>query len=175
MKHEKNRSTTLQGRGTRLRKGKHFIHPPPPPPPHTHRPTLTNTPACQHSNKHRPRPQSPFRGACLISPSAASLSRGRRWQVVPPVTQKRRCPSDPKASASVPEQSQQEATLCRSPSFHRRFHCVHLITGFSRGLVWQSFFDGWDVTKKKDKTKGRHDSLLGCESGRQKHDTIISK
>lgn len=24
----------------------------------------------------------------------------------------------------------------------------------------QSFFDGWDVSKKKDKTKGRHDSLL---------------
>lgn len=24
----------------------------------------------------------------------------------------------------------------------------------------QSFFDGWDGTKKKDKTKGRHDSLL---------------
>lgn len=28
----------------------------------------------------------------------------------------------------------------------------------------QSFFDGWDCTKKKDKTKGRHDTLLGCES-----------
>ncbi|CAG00051.1 unnamed protein product [Tetraodon nigroviridis] len=27
-----------------------------------------------------------------------------------------------------------------------------------------SFFDGWDCTKKKDKTKGRHDTLLGCES-----------
>lgn len=27
----------------------------------------------------------------------------------------------------------------------------------------QSFFDGWDCTKKKDKTKGRHDTLLGCE------------
>lgn len=27
----------------------------------------------------------------------------------------------------------------------------------------QSFFDGWDVTKKKDKTKGRHDSLLSRE------------
>lgn len=44
----------------------------------------------------------------------------------------------------------------------------HLI-GFSlRGDWWgssvQSFFDGWDCTKKKDKTKGRHDTLLGCES-----------
>lgn len=27
-------------------------------------------------------------------------------------------------------------------------------------ITLQSFFDGWDVTKKKDKTKGRHDSLL---------------
>lgn len=31
-------------------------------------------------------------------------------------------------------------------------------------LFLQSFFDGWDCTKKKDKTKGRHDTLLGCES-----------
>lgn len=29
--------------------------------------------------------------------------------------------------------------------------------------VVQSFFDGWDVSKKKDKTKGRHDSLLSRE------------
>lgn len=27
----------------------------------------------------------------------------------------------------------------------------------------QSFFDSWDVSKKKDKTKGRHDSLLSRE------------
>lgn len=27
-------------------------------------------------------------------------------------------------------------------------------------FILQSFFDGWDVSKKKDKTKGRHDSLL---------------
>ena len=27
----------------------------------------------------------------------------------------------------------------------------------------QSFFDGWDSTKKKDKTKGRHDTLTGCK------------
>jgi len=36
----------------------------------------------------------------------------------------------------------------------------------------QSFFDGWDVTKKKDKTKGRHDSLLSrkysCMLGKNK-------
>ena len=30
-------------------------------------------------------------------------------------------------------------------------------------LSSQSFFDGWDCTKKKDKTKGRQDTFTGCE------------
>ncbi|KAI3360439.1 hypothetical protein L3Q82_002334 [Scortum barcoo] len=32
----------------------------------------------------------------------------------------------------------------------------------------RSFFDGWDCTKKKDKTKGRHDTLLGYDRHRVK-------
>uniref|UniRef100_A0A8B9K603 Protein tyrosine phosphatase receptor type Ua n=1 Tax=Astyanax mexicanus TaxID=7994 RepID=A0A8B9K603_ASTMX len=32
--------------------------------------------------------------------------------------------------------------------------------GYGFKQEYESFFDGWDVTKKKDKTKGRHDTLL---------------
>lgn len=45
------------------------------------------------------------------------------------------------------------------------FSCgLSLVNGATSPLCPQSFFDGWDCTKKKDKTKGRHDTLLGCES-----------
>uniref|UniRef100_A0A4W5QUT3 Receptor-type tyrosine-protein phosphatase U n=2 Tax=Hucho hucho TaxID=62062 RepID=A0A4W5QUT3_9TELE len=42
-------------------------------------------------------------------------------------------------------------------------HINQMKTGEGYGFKqeYESFFDGWDVTKKKDKTKGRHDSLLG--------------
>uniref|UniRef100_A0A8C4FFX1 protein-tyrosine-phosphatase n=1 Tax=Dicentrarchus labrax TaxID=13489 RepID=A0A8C4FFX1_DICLA len=37
-----------------------------------------------------------------------------------------------------------------------------------------SFFDGWDVTKKKDKTKGRHDSLLSHDRHRVKLHSLLA-
>lgn len=41
-------------------------------------------------------------------------------------------------------------------------------------FMLQSFFDGWDVTKKKDKTKGRHDSLLSRKySGFARNTTVM--
>ena len=43
------------------------------------------------------------------------------------------------------------------------------------GFMLQSFFDGWDVTKKKDKTKGRHDSLLSRKySGFTRNTTVTA-
>ncbi|XP_014024874.1 receptor-type tyrosine-protein phosphatase U isoform X4 [Salmo salar] len=36
--------------------------------------------------------------------------------------------------------------------------------GYGFKQEYESFFDGWDCTKKKDKTKGRHDTLMGCKS-----------
>nr|XP_029520252.1 receptor-type tyrosine-protein phosphatase U-like [Oncorhynchus nerka] len=39
---------------------------------------------------------------------------------------------------------------------------------------YESFFDGWDVTKKKDKTKGRHDSLLGHDRHRVKLHSLLA-
>ncbi|KAI9548630.1 hypothetical protein NQZ68_007497 [Dissostichus eleginoides] len=40
--------------------------------------------------------------------------------------------------------------------------------------VADSFFDGWDVTKKKDKTKGRHDSLLSHDRHRVKLHSLLA-
>ncbi|MEQ2222304.1 hypothetical protein ILYODFUR_024816, partial [Ilyodon furcidens] len=37
-----------------------------------------------------------------------------------------------------------------------------------------SFFDGWDATKKKDKTKGRHDSLLSPDRHRVKLHSLLA-
>ncbi|KAG5265094.1 hypothetical protein AALO_G00261350 [Alosa alosa] len=37
-----------------------------------------------------------------------------------------------------------------------------------------SFFDGWDVTKKKDKTKGRHDSILSHERHRVRLHSLLA-
>ncbi|KAI4818355.1 hypothetical protein KUCAC02_011698, partial [Chaenocephalus aceratus] len=42
-------------------------------------------------------------------------------------------------------------------------HCTALV-----------FFDGWDVTKKKDKTKGRHDSLLSHDRHRVKLHSLLA-
>ncbi|XP_030645199.1 receptor-type tyrosine-protein phosphatase U [Chanos chanos] len=39
---------------------------------------------------------------------------------------------------------------------------------------YESFFDGWDVTKKKDKMKGRHDSLLGHDRHRVKLHSLLA-
>ncbi|XP_063055132.1 receptor-type tyrosine-protein phosphatase U isoform X4 [Engraulis encrasicolus] len=36
--------------------------------------------------------------------------------------------------------------------------------GYGFKQEYESFFEGWDVTKKKDKTKGRQDTLMGCKS-----------
>ncbi|XP_066573810.1 receptor-type tyrosine-protein phosphatase U isoform X4 [Amia ocellicauda] len=40
--------------------------------------------------------------------------------------------------------------------------------GYGFKQEYESFFEGWDVSKKKDKTKGRHDSLLGYDRHRVK-------
>ncbi|XP_055782425.1 receptor-type tyrosine-protein phosphatase U-like isoform X7 [Salvelinus fontinalis] len=36
--------------------------------------------------------------------------------------------------------------------------------GYGFKQEYESFFDGWDCTKNKDKTKGRHDTFMGCKS-----------
>ncbi|KAI4889514.1 hypothetical protein NFI96_029719, partial [Prochilodus magdalenae] len=40
--------------------------------------------------------------------------------------------------------------------------------GYGFKQEYESFFEGWDVTKKKDKTKGRHDTLMGYDRHRVK-------
>uniref|UniRef100_A0A7N8XE53 protein-tyrosine-phosphatase n=1 Tax=Mastacembelus armatus TaxID=205130 RepID=A0A7N8XE53_9TELE len=40
--------------------------------------------------------------------------------------------------------------------------------GYGFKQEYESFFDGWDCTKKKDKTKGRQDTLLGYDRHRVK-------
>ncbi|KAI4811930.1 hypothetical protein KUCAC02_014794 [Chaenocephalus aceratus] len=40
--------------------------------------------------------------------------------------------------------------------------------GYGFKQEYESFFDGWDCTKKKDKTKGRHDTLSGYDRHRVK-------
>uniref|UniRef100_A0A673AQV6 Receptor-type tyrosine-protein phosphatase U n=1 Tax=Sphaeramia orbicularis TaxID=375764 RepID=A0A673AQV6_9TELE len=40
--------------------------------------------------------------------------------------------------------------------------------GYGFKQEYESFFDGWDCTKKKDKTQGRHDTLLGYDRHRVK-------
>uniref|UniRef100_A0A8D0CKF6 Receptor-type tyrosine-protein phosphatase U n=1 Tax=Scleropages formosus TaxID=113540 RepID=A0A8D0CKF6_SCLFO len=40
--------------------------------------------------------------------------------------------------------------------------------GYGFKQEYESFFEGWDVTKKKDKTKSRHDSLMGYDRHRVK-------
>ncbi|XP_058856176.1 receptor-type tyrosine-protein phosphatase U isoform X2 [Acipenser ruthenus] len=40
--------------------------------------------------------------------------------------------------------------------------------GYGFKQEYESFFDGWDVSKKKNKTKGRHDSLLAHDRHRVK-------
>ncbi|XP_015204204.1 receptor-type tyrosine-protein phosphatase U isoform X4 [Lepisosteus oculatus] len=40
--------------------------------------------------------------------------------------------------------------------------------GYGFKQEYESFFEGWDVSKKKDKTKGRHESLLGYDRHRVK-------
>lgn len=56
---------------------------------------------------------------------------------------------------------------CAAPLFFLGCRCKHNERDWTSKtcslLLVQSFFDGWDVTKKKDKTKGRHDSLLSRE------------
>uniref|UniRef100_A0A8C1KAL1 Receptor-type tyrosine-protein phosphatase U n=1 Tax=Cyprinus carpio TaxID=7962 RepID=A0A8C1KAL1_CYPCA len=40
--------------------------------------------------------------------------------------------------------------------------------GYGFKQEYESFFDGWDINKKKDKTKGRHDTLMGYDRHRVK-------
>ncbi|KAK6327612.1 hypothetical protein J4Q44_G00032570 [Coregonus suidteri] len=55
-------------------------------------------------------------------------------------------------------------------------HINQMKTGEGYGFKqeYESFFDGWDVTKKKDKTKGRHDSLLGHDHHRVKLHSLLA-
>ncbi|KAF7210689.1 transcript variant X5 [Nothobranchius furzeri] len=46
--------------------------------------------------------------------------------------------------------------------------------GYGFKQEYESFFDGWDVTKKKDKTKGRHDSLLSHDRHRVKLHSLLA-
>uniref|UniRef100_A0A8C5G6R1 Receptor-type tyrosine-protein phosphatase U n=1 Tax=Gouania willdenowi TaxID=441366 RepID=A0A8C5G6R1_GOUWI len=46
--------------------------------------------------------------------------------------------------------------------------------GYGFKQEYESFFDGWDVTKKKDKTKGRHDSLLNHDRHRVKLHSLLA-
>ncbi|XP_061632337.1 receptor-type tyrosine-protein phosphatase U isoform X2 [Phyllopteryx taeniolatus] len=45
--------------------------------------------------------------------------------------------------------------------------------GYGFKQEYESFFDGWDCTKKKDKTKGRHDTLLGYDRHRVKLNPLL--
>ncbi|CAL8365115.1 unnamed protein product [Arctogadus glacialis] len=46
--------------------------------------------------------------------------------------------------------------------------------GYGFKQEYESFFDGWDVTKKKDKTKGRHDSLLSHDRHRVRMHSLLA-
>ncbi|KAF0047540.1 hypothetical protein F2P81_001173, partial [Scophthalmus maximus] len=46
--------------------------------------------------------------------------------------------------------------------------------GYGFKQEYESFFDGWDVTKKKDKTKGRQDSLLSHDRHRVKLHSLLA-
>ncbi|TNN86143.1 Receptor-type tyrosine-protein phosphatase U [Liparis tanakae] len=46
--------------------------------------------------------------------------------------------------------------------------------GYGFKQEYESFFDGWDVTKKKDKTKGRNDSLLNHDRHRVKLHSLLA-
>ncbi|KAL0962169.1 hypothetical protein UPYG_G00336590 [Umbra pygmaea] len=46
--------------------------------------------------------------------------------------------------------------------------------GYGFKQEYESFFEGWDVTKKKDKTKGRHDSLLSHDRHRVKLHSLLA-
>uniref|UniRef100_A0A8B9K5R0 protein-tyrosine-phosphatase n=1 Tax=Astyanax mexicanus TaxID=7994 RepID=A0A8B9K5R0_ASTMX len=46
--------------------------------------------------------------------------------------------------------------------------------GYGFKQEYESFFDGWDVTKKKDKTKGRHDTLLEHDRHRVKLHSLLA-
>uniref|UniRef100_H3BZE4 protein-tyrosine-phosphatase n=1 Tax=Tetraodon nigroviridis TaxID=99883 RepID=H3BZE4_TETNG len=46
--------------------------------------------------------------------------------------------------------------------------------GYGFKQEYQSFFDGWDVSKKKDKTKGRHDSLLSHDRQRPRLPSLLA-
>ncbi|KAI1901714.1 hypothetical protein AGOR_G00037230 [Albula goreensis] len=45
--------------------------------------------------------------------------------------------------------------------------------GYGFKQEYESFFEGWDITKKKDKSKGRHSSLLGCDRHRVKLNSLL--
>ncbi|KAJ8386282.1 hypothetical protein AAFF_G00174780 [Aldrovandia affinis] len=45
--------------------------------------------------------------------------------------------------------------------------------GYGFKQEYESFFDGWDIAKKKDKSKGRHSSLLGCDRHRVKLNSLL--
>ncbi|KAF7651534.1 hypothetical protein LDENG_00109350 [Lucifuga dentata] len=46
--------------------------------------------------------------------------------------------------------------------------------GYGFKQEYESFFDGWDATKRKDKTKGRHDSLLSHDRHRVKLHSLLA-
>ncbi|TWW79416.1 Receptor-type tyrosine-protein phosphatase U [Takifugu flavidus] len=89
-------------------------------------------------------------------------------------------PPCPEQTATITHSD--SARLLRSPSSIQSFDVVEARSVLPQGklcttvksLFWfmlfhiSSFFDGWDCTKKKDKTKGRHDTLLGYDRHRVK-------
>uniref|UniRef100_A0A672SZM7 Receptor-type tyrosine-protein phosphatase U n=1 Tax=Sinocyclocheilus grahami TaxID=75366 RepID=A0A672SZM7_SINGR len=55
-------------------------------------------------------------------------------------------------------------------------HINQMKTGEGYGFKqeYESFFDGWDINEKKDKTKGRHDTLLGQDRHRVKMHSLLA-
>uniref|UniRef100_A0A673FU60 Receptor-type tyrosine-protein phosphatase U n=1 Tax=Sinocyclocheilus rhinocerous TaxID=307959 RepID=A0A673FU60_9TELE len=55
-------------------------------------------------------------------------------------------------------------------------HINQMKTGEGYGFKqeYERFFDGWDINEKKDKTKGRHDTLLGQDRHRVKMHSLLA-
>ncbi|XP_026096839.1 receptor-type tyrosine-protein phosphatase U isoform X2 [Carassius auratus] len=55
-------------------------------------------------------------------------------------------------------------------------HINQMKTGEGYGFKqeYESFFDGWDIKENKDKTKGRHDTLLGQDRHRVKMHSLLA-
>ncbi|KAG5842984.1 hypothetical protein ANANG_G00183620 [Anguilla anguilla] len=46
--------------------------------------------------------------------------------------------------------------------------------GYGFKQEYESFFEGWDIAKKKEKPKGKHGGLLGCDRHRVKLNSLLS-